>query len=181
MSRTLSILASLLAGAAVWSGVSGAAPSGIAQIDVDAREAPRGILKSHLRIPVAPGPLTLLYPKWLPGRHSPAGPNTSLAGPRLAANGTAIAWRRDAVDPYMFHVDVPAGVTTLDVDLEVLTAPAPDGIVQGLETPRYATESLAIVEWNQILLYPAGVPTDQHEILLTGEWSEGGTLPPCNR
>ena len=183
MSRTLSILATLLAGAAVWSGVSGAAPSGIAQIDVDAREAPRGILKSHLRIPVAPGPLTLLYPKWLPGRHSPAGPITSLAGPRLAANGTAIAWRRDAVDPYMFHVDVPAGVTTLDVDLEVLTAPAPDGIVQGLETPRYATESLAIVEWNQILLYPAGVPTDQliyqTSIRVPPEWHVATALRPA--
>ena len=29
-------------------------------------------------------------------------------------------------------------------------------MVQGLETPRTATESLLILEWNQLVLYPAG-------------------------
>lgn len=130
-----------------------------ATLEVDAREAPRGILRSHLTLPVAGGPLTLLYPKWLQGRHSPAGPITSLAGPRLRADGKPLAWRRDAVDPYVFYVEIPAGVSRLEADLEVLTVTAPDGIVQGLETPRTATEALAIVEWNQILLYPAGRPT----------------------
>lgn len=129
-------------------------------IAVDAREAARGVLKAHLRMPVAPGPLTLLYPKWIPGRHSPAGPITSLAGPRLQAGGRPLAWRRDAVDPYVFRLEVPAGVTELDVDLELLTAPAPDGVVQGLEAPRAATESLALLEWNQVLLYPAGSASD---------------------
>jgi hypothetical protein len=56
-----------------------------ASIDVDAREAPRGIMTAHLRLPVSAGPLTLVYPKWLPGRHSPAGPLTSLGGPRFTA------------------------------------------------------------------------------------------------
>jgi predicted metalloprotease with PDZ domain len=131
----------------------------LATLEVDAREASRGILKSHLTLPVAGGPLTLLYPKWLQGRHSPAGPITSLAGPRLRADGKPLAWRRDAVDPYVIYVEIPAGVSRLEADLEVLTVTAPDGIVQGLETPRTATEALAIVEWNQILLYPAGRPT----------------------
>ncbi len=137
-----------------------AAGPAIAQVAVDLREAARGIMKSHLVLPVRPGPLTLLYPKWLPGRHAPAGPITSLALTRLTANGANLPWRRDLVEPYAFHVDVPDGVTHLDVDLELLTAAAPDGIVQGLETPRYATESLAILEWNQVLLYPEGPPTD---------------------
>jgi predicted metalloprotease with PDZ domain len=132
-----------------------------ATLEVDAREAPRGILKSHLTLPVAAGPLTLVYPKWLQGRHAPAGPITSLAGPRLKADGKPLAWRRDAVDPYVFYVEIPAGVSQLEADLEALTAPAPDGIVQGLEAPRTATEALAIVEWNQVLLYPAGHPSDQ--------------------
>ena len=43
----------------------------------------------------------------------------------------------------------------------MLTAPAPDGVVQGLETPRTATESLLILEWNQLLLYPAGARSDE--------------------
>jgi len=154
----------------------------VVQVAVDAREAPRGVLKSHLRLPVTPGPLTLLYPKWLPGRHSPAGPITSLAGPRLQAGGVELAWRRDAVDPYVFHLDIPAGVRALDVDLEVLTAPAPDGVVQGLETPRYATEALALVEWNQVLLYPAGPPSDaltyQASVRVPPGWHTATALTP---
>jgi len=141
-----------------------AAPANIepvATVDVDAREAPRGILKAHLTLPVTAGALTLVYPKWLPGRHSPAGPITSLAGPIVSANGASVRWERDEVDPYAFHLEVPAHVKSLAVDLEMLTSPAPDGVVQGLETPRTATESLAIIEWNQLLLYPLGRPTDQ--------------------
>lgn len=175
--------------AAIWLGLlaplpvlSAAPPGPVAQISVDAREAPRGILKSHLRLPVSAGPLTLLYPKWLPGRHSPAGPITSLAGPKLHAGDAVLPWRRDAVDPYVFHVDIPASVSTLDVDLEVLTAPAPDGVVQGLETPRYATESLALVEWNQVLLYPAGAPTDtlayQAAVRVPAGWRMATALTP---
>ncbi|MBV8341589.1 MAG: M61 family peptidase, partial [Gammaproteobacteria bacterium] len=125
----------------------------MATVDVDAREASRGILKSHLTLPVASGALTLFYPKWLQGRHSPAGPITSLAGPRLTVDGRPLAWRRDPLDPYVFHLEISGGATRLEADLEVLTAPAPDGIVQGLETPRTATEALAIVEWNQVVLY----------------------------
>jgi predicted metalloprotease with PDZ domain len=130
-------------------------------VDVDAREAPRGIMTAHLRLPVNAGPLTLVYPKWLPGRHSPAGPLTSLGGPRFTANGRSLAWHRDAVDMNAFSVEIPQGVTSLEADLEILTAPAPDGVVQGLETPRTATESLLILEWNQLLLYPAGTRSDE--------------------
>jgi predicted metalloprotease with PDZ domain len=131
-----------------------------ARIAVDTREAPRGIMSAHLTLPVSAGPLTLVYPKWLPGRHSPAGPLTSLGGPRFTANGRALPWRRDAIDLNAFHLDIPPGVTRLEADLEILTAPAPDGVVQGLETPRAATESLLILEWNQLILYPAGSRSD---------------------
>jgi predicted metalloprotease with PDZ domain len=136
-------------------------PNGVATIHVDASEAPRGIMTAHLRLPVNAGPLTLVYPKWLPGRHSPAGPLTSLGGPRFTSNGRPLSWRRDAVDLNAFSVDIPAGVTSLEADLEILTAPAPNGIVQGLETPRTATESLLILEWNQLVLYPAGARSDE--------------------
>jgi predicted metalloprotease with PDZ domain len=135
--------------------------TGTAQIAVDARQAPRGIMSAHLVLPVLPGPLTLVYPKWLPGRHSPAGPLTSLSGPRFMANGHLLAWHRDSIDLYAFHLEIPPGVTQLDADLEMLTSPAPDGVVQGLETPRTATESLLILEWNQLLLYPAGARSDE--------------------
>src|SRR3984893_9519925 len=166
----------LLAAAAMFAQAAVAAETsnGMATIRVDASEAPRGIMSAHLRLPVTAGPLTLVYPKWLPGRHSPAGPLTSLGGPRFTANGRALSWRRDAVDMNAFSVDIPAGVTSLEADLEILTAPAPSGVVQGLETPRTATESLLILEWNQLLLYPAGTRSDdlsyQASVRLPAGW-----------
>ncbi|MGA2343826.1 MAG: M61 family peptidase, partial [Steroidobacteraceae bacterium] len=155
--------ASLLiaASAALAARVEADPAAGTARVAVDAREAPRGIMSAHLVLPVAEGPLTLVYPKWLPGRHSPAGPLTSLGGPRFTADGRTLPWRRDSVDLYAFHLDIPHGVAQLGVDLEVLTSIAPDGVVQGLETPRTATESLLILEWNQLVLYPAGARSDE--------------------
>ncbi|MBS0373727.1 MAG: M61 family metallopeptidase [Proteobacteria bacterium] len=177
------VLAALLTGAAFvpFLAAADAGPGArVATVRVDAREASRGILKAHLSLPVAPGALTLVYPKWLPGRHGPAGPITSLALPSLTANRQPLAWRRDAVDPYAIHLDVPAGVDAVEADLEVLTVAAPDGIVQGLETPRSATEALAIVEWNQLVLYPAGPPTDelrfQASIVLPAGWQYATAL-----
>jgi len=158
--RCLLAAGSLLVALGVASGPLRAAAPATAEIEVDAREAPRGIMSAHLALPVGEGPLTLVYPKWLPGRHSPAGPLTSLGGPRFTAGGRPLPWRRDPFDLNAFHLDIPAGTAQLGVDLEILTAPAPDGVVQGLETPRTATESLLILEWNQLLLYPAGTRSD---------------------
>jgi predicted metalloprotease with PDZ domain len=131
-----------------------------ATVAVDARAAPRGIVSAHLELPVAAGPLTLVYPKWLPGQHSPAGPLTSLGGLHFTAAGRVLPWRRDSVDLYAFHLEVPSGVSRLGVDLEIDTSIAPDGVVQGHETPRTATESLLILEWNQLVLYRQGARAD---------------------
>ena len=141
-------------------GVSQAAALDMGSVVVDTREAPRGIMKAHLHMPVRAGALTLVYPKWLPGRHSPAGPATSLAAPRFSVNGAPLTWNRDALDMDAFHLQIPAGVESVDCDLEILTLPAPDGVVQGSETPRTATESLLILEWNQLILYPADSRSD---------------------
>jgi len=139
-----------------------AAPAGAptAQIEVDARQASRGIVAAHLILPVTPGPLTLVYPKWIPGYHSPAGPLTSLGGLVFTANGKPLAWRRDSVDLGAFHLEIPSGVTQLGVDLEIDTSIAADGVVQGREAARAATESLLILEWNQLVLYPANTRSD---------------------
>ena len=158
-----------------------AAPlAAIATVDVDAREAPRGILKAHLRLPVRGGPLMLVYPKWLPGRHGPAGPITNLAGPVFVSGGQTLKWRRDDVDMYAFHVAVPTGATAVEADFEVLTSLRPDGLVNGLEAPRTATESLAILEWHQVVLYPAGARSDelryQATVRLPAGWRHASAL-----
>lgn len=164
---------------ACWaSGAAAAAETTL--VDVDASEAPRGILKVHLRMPVSTGPITLVYPKWLPGRHGPAGPITNMAGPSLSHDGVPVVWRRDDVDMYAFHVQVPVGVTSLDADFEVLTGPRPGGTVNGLEAPRTATQSLLILEWHQVVLYPADSNTDelryQARVRLPDDWKYATAL-----
>ncbi|HUX09567.1 MAG TPA: M61 family peptidase, partial [Terriglobia bacterium] len=42
-------------------------------LEVDATQAPQQIIHTHMLIPVSPGPLTLYYPKWIPGEHAPDG------------------------------------------------------------------------------------------------------------
>ena len=179
LTRTLVLFLALLG---LPAGVAAASTPtvGATVVEVDLREAARGIVKSHLRIPVSAGPLTLVYPKWLPGRHGPAGPITNLAGPVLKSGGVTLKWRRDDLDMYAFHVDIPDGAMTLDVDFEVLTALRPDGLVNGLEAPRTATESLVILEWHQVVLYPAGTNTDrlqyQASVRLPAGWQQATAL-----
>ena len=60
-------------------------------LQVDARDTTRRILQVHETIPVAgAGPMTLLYPRWLPGNHSPSGPLSQLAGLIITANGSRV-------------------------------------------------------------------------------------------
>src|SRR5579871_1701408 len=74
-------------------GVAWAASAPVTLV-LDASQAPRGILYAHERIPVSPGPLTLVYPKWIPGEHAPSGPLNDLAAIRITAGGDALDWRR---------------------------------------------------------------------------------------
>src|SRR5947207_12201856 len=80
---------------------------------VDATGAPSNMFHAHLSIPATPGAMTLYYPKWIPGEHSPSGPIVGLAGLKITANGAPVVWQRDPVEMFAFHVDVPAGATAL--------------------------------------------------------------------
>jgi predicted metalloprotease with PDZ domain len=124
------------------------------QIDLDLTDAPRKILHGHLVIPVEPGPLTLVYPEWIPGEHAPSGPIDNFAGLVLTANGQKIPWQRDDVNMFAFHLTVPAGVTSIEASVDFLaTAPA-SGFSAGAST----SPNLAVVAWNEVALYPAGTP-----------------------
>src|SRR5215510_14670242 len=125
-------------------------------IVVDASEAPRKIFHAKLTIEASPGPLTLYYPKWLPGEHAPTGPITDLAGLRFFAGGKEIGWQRDPIDMFALHCDVPPGASSVDVQLDYLSPADAEGFFSGSA----ATEKLAIISWNQVLLYPRGFKTD---------------------
>ncbi len=118
-------------------------------LDVDAHEAPRGILHVRERVPVTPGSVTLVYPKWIPGEHSPAGPIVDAGAYVIRAGSTAIAWRRDLEDPYAVHVDVPAGVRSIDVTFDFFGAGGGN-----YSDARLATPNMLAINWNKVLLVP---------------------------
>ena len=109
------------------------------QLEVDAREAPRHIYHVRLVIPATPGPLTLVYPKWVAGEHAPTGPIADLAGLRFRVGQRAIEWQRDPVDLFAFHLVVPAGTDAVEAQFDYL-APSGGGVFStgALETGRLA-------------------------------------------
>jgi predicted metalloprotease with PDZ domain len=146
-------LAFVTASVAAWAGADATAPKPAAiTLDVDATEAPRRLFHARLVIPAAPGPLTLSYPKWIPGEHGPNGPIADLSGLTITAAGKAVPWRRDEVDLYAFHCDVPAGAKAVEVALDYLMPSAAQGYSAGAS----ATPQLAILNWHLALLYPKG-------------------------
>ncbi len=152
------------------------AQSGTIRLSADLREAPRRIFHAHLEIPAKPGPMTLLYPKWIPGEHAPDGPIADLVGLKLTANGKAIGWRRDNVDMYMFHIDVPSGATTLEASYDYLSPASGEGFSAGPT----ADQMLAVLEWNLLVLYPSGAPSEaltyQASLRLPQGWKFASSL-----
>src|SRR5436853_5498391 len=131
----------------------GAAPI---MLRVDATTAPSNIFHAHLTIPAAAGAMTLYYPKWIPGEHGPTGPLVGLTGLRITANGAPVVWQRDPVEMFAFHVDVPAGASALEVDLDYLAFAGGALFTSGAS----ASPKLAVLSWNTVLLYPGGAPSD---------------------
>jgi predicted metalloprotease with PDZ domain len=145
-------------------------------VEVDASEAPRRLFSAKLHIPAAPGPLTLVYPAWIPGEHGPTGPIADLSGLHFSAGGKEIAWRRDPVNMYAFKLDVPAGADAVDVALEYLS-PTEGGVFTAGPA---ATQQLTVISWNTLVLSPAGKSSDeltyQASLRLPEGWKFGGAL-----
>src|SRR5271157_485656 len=142
-------------------------------LTVDASQAPEKILRTRMVMPVKPGPLTLYYPKWIPGEHEPAGPVGNVAGLTFSANGKTLPWRRDLLDAFTFHLDVPSGVERLDVAFDFIQS-----------SNDSATDKLVVVAWNPDVLYPAGIPAEKiifnPTLRLPEGWKFGTPLPVLN-
>ena len=152
------------------------APASPILLHVDLSDAPRHLLHVHLQIPVSAGPLTLEYPQWIPGDHRPTGPIDNLAGIVMRANGHDLPWRRDDVDMYAFHVDVPSGVSRLEVSLDFLATPGATGSDEDGAT----SANMTVLEWNSVVLYPAHIPVAQIPIqaslTVPADWKLGTAL-----
>ncbi|OLB22979.1 MAG: hypothetical protein AUH15_04670 [Acidobacteriales bacterium 13_2_20CM_55_8] len=135
-----------------------AGPAPHITIALDATEAPRKIFHARMTIPTTGGPLTLYYPKWIPGEHGPTGPIQDLAGLKFTANGQILKWRRDLLDGWTIHVDVPAGAASADASLDFISPAGAEGLYTG---GRSATDKMSVISWNTMLLYPAGWTSDE--------------------
>ena len=142
-------------------------------LTVDATDAARNLIHSKLRIPVKPGPLTLFYPKWIPGEHSPTGPINNMVGLKLTANGKPLPWQRDDVEMFAFHCEIPPGVAFLDVTFDDAAQPKTT-----------ASAKLARIKWNRLLIYTQGMNSDaitiKASLKLPAGWRFASTLPVVN-
>jgi predicted metalloprotease with PDZ domain len=154
--------------------------AGTIRVAVDATDLDRRIFKVHETVPVEGGkPLTLLYPKWLPGNHSPSGPLANLAGLTAHAGGQRVEWVRDTVDVYAFHLTPPAGATTLDLDFDFVSP------VQANEGRIVMTPEMLSLQWSSMTLYPVGwftrrIPVEA-QVTLPAGWGFGTALETASK
>jgi predicted metalloprotease with PDZ domain len=143
---------------------------------LDARDASRGLMYSHMSIPASAGEFSFVYPKWIPGEHGPTGPLNDISEIRVRADGHALEWRRDPVDLYRFHVNVPAGVSRIDVDFTVLVNAPGDTM---------ASKNVAVINWNRDLFYQANVNSHDYyvkpSIILPRGWDYATALYGARR
>ena len=153
---------------------------GTIQLTVDASDVTRGIFNVHEHIPVpAAGDFVLLYPKWLPGHHSPSGQINKIAGFKATAGGRALPWVRDTLDVYAFHVTVPQGVKAIDVDFQYLSPTA------GNQGRIVMTPDMSSIQWIANSVYPAGYYTRdipvQASVIVPAGWHVATALRPSGQ
>src|SRR5579863_1282941 len=139
------------------------------QITADLRDAPRKLYHAEIDFPVSAGPLTLTSPKWIPGNHRPTGPVDAITGVVFTIDGKPIPWRRDDVELYQFHINIPQGATTLHAHVDCIV------------TAR-VTQKMAVLEWEKLMLYPANTPVReipiQPSLIVPAGWGVGTALTP---
>jgi predicted metalloprotease with PDZ domain len=179
-------LLSLLMGAAFSAHAGSPLPTPVDQnypgtivMKLDASNTAQNIFRVTQSIPVKPGKMTLLYPQWVPANHGPSSPINQFAGLKISANGKPVAWRRDNVNVFAFHLDVPAGAKTIDVEYQYLS---PTEANQGRTT---ITPDILGIQWHSMTMYPAGYYTRripiQTTVTVPHDWQYGSALELAER
>ncbi|MGH9607421.1 MAG: M61 family peptidase [Terracidiphilus sp.] len=168
--RLWSLACALFAACALAAPIVLAQPAETISLTVNAAHSQEKMLYVHEVIPAKPGPMRIYYPKWIPGDHQPSGPIADLSGLKFTADGKAVPWTRDLLDVFTFHIDVPEGATHIDASYDIIE---PDGAS--------ATDKLMVLEWNEVILYPAVPPakelTYNAKLTLPDGWKFGTSLP----
>lgn len=141
---------------------------GTIRLEVDATDTVQRIYRVKETIPVASsGPMTLLFPAWLPGNHAPRGQIEKLAGLKITADGKPVAWRRDSLNVYAFHISVPEGAKNVVAQFQFLSATATN---QGRVV---VTPEMLNLQWEAVSLYPASYFTRQIPVQATVTYPDG--------
>ncbi len=139
------------------------------KITADLTEASRKLYHAEVDLPAHAGENSYTTPKWIPGNHRPTGPVDQITGVVFTANGKTLLWRRDDVDLYQFHVQVPQGVSTIHAHLDCIVLAR-------------VSDKIAVLEWEKLLLYPANKPVKnipvQPSVTVPAGWGIGTALTP---
>jgi predicted metalloprotease with PDZ domain len=170
----LSTLNRILLAATILSATTAFAQKTPIQITADLSEAPRKLYHAEIDLPVKAGPVTFITPQWIPGNHAPTGPISHITGIVFYAVGkdgsmTKLDWRRDDVNLYEFHLEIPAGVSTVHAHLDAIAADR-------------NSRHMACLEWERLMMYPAHIPVKDIEIqpsvTVPAGWGIGTALTP---
>ena len=130
-----------------------------------------------MTFPATPGVLTLAYPKWIPGEHSPSGPLSQIVRLTFTAGGVPLTWHRDDLDIFLFHVEVPAGVSEVRADLDFACVLGQEGFQSDI----CSSYDQLVVNWWLVVLYPPSLPNDRDPFLasihLPAGWKYNTSLP----
>jgi len=181
MSLTRAVIAAVLATAfhAQASNISDQPYPGTIVLKVDASNTAQQIFRVQETIPAKPGKLTLLYPQWIPGNHGPSGTLNQFAGLKVSAGGKALEWKRDPVNVFAFHIEVPKGASSVDVAFEYLSP------IDGSQGRITMTSNIVGVQWQSLALYPDGYDsrriTVQPNLTVPAGWQYGSALEQQSR
>ena len=143
---------------------------------LDASDVARKRIHTQLTLRVAPGPLTLVFPKWIPGEHAPTGPLESMIGLSIMANDVLVPWARDPIDVYAFKLNVPRAVDHLDITIDSGLTTSGGSFTAG----QTSSDQLAVLSWNQFVLLPKGRDSERistHASLVVPEgWAIASAL-----
>ena len=130
-------------------------------------------------LPAHAGDNGFSYPEWIPGQHLPGGPIDNLTGIVFrvgGATGTVVPWRRDLVDLYSFHVQAPAGTSSLTVSFDVLEVPSRANTIGTAHTSSH----VVMLEPSEAVLYPRGAAVREIPVAVTvhlpAGWSTASAL-----
>jgi predicted metalloprotease with PDZ domain len=132
-------------------------PAGAIRLDIDASDIQRGVYRVTETLPLAREArrVTLLFPEWLPGTHGPRGPLAELADLRFTVDGKPVAWRRDPVEVYAIHVDLPASDSPARAR-ELVARFVHTSPLLSAEGRITMTPEMLNLQWEKMSLYPAG-------------------------